>query len=132
MNAWFDKGYEYVGTQGINLATADLRLALVSSDYSFSAADEFYSVPEAFQVAAPVALSGKAFTGNILTADPVTWPAVSFVTAAGSYAILFEHNGGASSTWRLLAYIDTADGLPVTPIGDDIVFTPKNSQYALL
>jgi hypothetical protein len=45
------------------------------------------------------------------------------VTGAQSEAlIIYRHNSGANTTWRLVCYLDTnVTGLPVTPNGGDIV-----------
>jgi hypothetical protein len=38
--------------------------------------------------------------------------------------IVYRHNSGANTTWRLVVYLDTSvTGLPVTPNGGDITVT---------
>lgn len=131
MNRWYEKGLNLIANKGVDLDTDDIRLALVAAGYQANfVTDQYYSTPEAFEVAAGVALSGRSLSAGALLASPVTWPSVS--GSPGSFAILFMHNGGASSTWPLLGYIDTAATLPVTPDGDDIVLTFAGGVVAYL
>jgi hypothetical protein len=52
----------------------------------------------------------------------VTYTAVSGATVEA--LVIYRHNSGANTTWRLVAYIDTSvTGLPVTPNGGDISIT---------
>lgn len=51
---------------------------------------------------------------------------VTFTAVVGATAealIIFRSNSGASSTKRLVAFIDGVTGMPVTPNGGDIIVT---------
>jgi hypothetical protein len=58
-------------------------------------------------------------TSGIVDANDVTLTAVSGAAGQCSYLCIFKDTG-ADATSPLLAYIDTATGLPVTPNGGDI------------
>ena len=57
------------------------------------------------------------FDGTDLTFTSVTGATVEAL-------VLYRKNGGANTTWPLIAYIDTSvTGLPVTPNGGAITIT---------
>jgi hypothetical protein len=115
-----------LGTTGLNLTTADLRVLLIDlADYTYADNHEFLSI-----------VSGSA----IVSTSP-TLTSVTFGTLSGSYGaldaadtsftnvtgdpsealILYSHDGGVDSARRLIAYIDTGIvGVPVTPNGGNI------------
>lgn len=62
-------------------------------------------------------LATKTVTGGVADAADLTFTAVTGSTVE---AIVLYKDTGVSSTSRLIAYIDTATGLPVTPNGGDI------------
>lgn len=98
--------------------------------YSYSAAHDFYND-----------LSGLVQSAGSDNVSRISTPTVSSVadgrfdgdnctlascTAGNSLEaiIIYRHNSGANTTWRLVAFIDTgATGLPVTPNGGDITIT---------
>lgn len=56
-------------------------------------------------------------------ADNVTYTAVAG-TVSYEALIVYRHNAGANTTWRLVVYLDTSvTGLPVTSNGGDITVT---------
>jgi hypothetical protein len=69
-------------------------------------------------VGSPVNLTGKTVTLGVADANDVTFTSV---TGATVEAIIIFKDTGTPSTSRLIAYIDTGTGLPVTPNGGDIV-----------
>ncbi|MEO0248083.1 MAG: hypothetical protein ABIN58_00800 [candidate division WOR-3 bacterium] len=81
------------------------------------AADEFYDVipPAAIAAVGTAPLSGKSFTGGEFRADDMTFGPVAAVGVCD--AIVLWHDTGNPATSRLLVYIDTYTGLPVTPDG---------------
>lgn len=76
------------------------------------------SVVALARVAGPIALSSKAVVGGAADAADVTFPSV---VGATSQAVMLVKHTGADATDTLLAYIDTATGLPITPNGGDII-----------
>ena len=63
-------------------------------------------------------LASKTNTNGVADAADVTFTSVS---GASVEAIVLYKDTGSSATSPLIAYIDTATGLPVTPNGSDIV-----------
>lgn len=69
------------------------------------------------RIAISAALSTKTKALGVANAANVVWSAV---TGASIEAIAIYQDTGVEGTSRLIAYIDTATGLPVTPNGGDI------------
>lgn len=75
------------------------------------------------RIAGPVTLTSKSTTGGAADAADCTFTAV---TGASIEAIIIYKDTGTESTSPLIAYIDTATGLPITPNGGDIIVTWDN------
>ena len=80
-------------------------------------------IPTSARIAGPVTLTSKATTGGAADAADVTFPSV---TGASIEAIIIYADTGVEATSPLIAYIDTATGLPITPNGGDIIVTWDN------
>lgn len=124
-NALFDPGREGFLDGTIDFDTAVVKAALVRG-YTFDATDKFVAdLSGATLVATSAALASKTVTNGIADAADVTYSAVA-AGAAVTSIVIFQSSavgGGAdvaTSAQRLIAYIDTATGLPVTPNGGDI------------
>lgn len=78
-------------------------------------------------VGARIALSGNLTTktniGGVFDADDAVFSTVSGVQS--EYVVIYKDTGTASTS-KLIAYIDTATGLPVTPNGQNITVTWDN------
>ena len=74
-------------------------------------------------IAASAAFSGKTTLGGAADANDVTFSSVS---GASIEAIVLYKDTGTEATSPLIAYIDTATGLPITPNGGDIIVTWDN------
>lgn len=77
-------------------------------------------IPSSSRITQPVTLTAKTTTGGAADAADVTFPSVS---GNSIEAIIIYSDTGVESTSPLIAYIDTATGLPITPNGGDI--TPR-------
>jgi hypothetical protein len=97
------------------LDTDNIKSMLVREAYN--AADQFLDDVIA-AVATSVNLTTKTITLGTFDTDDIVHTAVGS-GAAINYIILYQDTG-ASATSRLIAHIDTATGLPVTPDGTDI------------
>ena len=120
-NRLYDKGREAFLTGQINWLTDDIRALLIdTNDYpANTATDQFLSdIPPAAIVATSGSLGTRDATAGVADAADVTWPTV---TGDQSEAVVLYKHTGVSGTARLIAYIDVATGLPVTPNGGDIV-----------
>jgi hypothetical protein len=101
--------------------TADVRVVLVDlADYTFDSSHQFLSsVPAGARVAVTAAgLANKTGVSGVADADNVGFGNVSGDPSEA--LILYDHTGGADGARRLIAFLDTATGLPVTPNGGAI------------
>lgn len=118
-NALYDKGREGFLDGSIDWDSGDIRVSLVASAYTYSAAHEFMSDIGANDNGRSAALSSKTVTGGVADAADTT------LTATGAVAcealVIFQHTG-SDATARLIAYIDTPSaGLPFTPSASQVV-----------
>ena len=87
-------------------------------------AHEFLSdIGTGARIATSGAFTGKATVGGAADANDVTFTSV---TGASIEAIVLYKDTGTDSTSPLIAFIDTATGLPITPNGGDIIVTWDN------
>jgi hypothetical protein len=75
------------------------------------------------RIAGPVTLTSKSTAGGAADAADCTFPSVS---GPSIEAIVIYVDTGTEATSPLIAYIDTATGLPITPNGGDIIVTWDN------
>lgn len=80
-------------------------------------------IPTSARIAGPVTLTAKSTTGGAADAADVTFTSV---TGASIESIVIYIDSGQENTSPLIAYIDTATGLPITPNGGDIIVTWDN------
>jgi hypothetical protein len=119
-NVIYDLGRESFLKGEISWDADNIVTVLVDlADYTANlATDQFItSVPAAARVAVSGNLASKTTTDGSADAADVTF---SSVTGDISEALVIYQNTGVEGTSRLIAYIDTATGLPVTPNGGDI------------
>lgn len=133
-NALFDPGREGFLAGEIDWDTAAVKVALVRG-YTFSASHRFVSDVTGAGgtlVATSAALTSKTVTAGVADAADVTFTSVASGSAITGI-IVFQSSavtGGAdvaASAQRLIAWIDTATGLPVTPNGGDITIQWDNA-----
>lgn len=108
----FDKGREGILDTTIAM-TGDIRVMLVKSAYVFSAAHQFVAdLTAGNDNGRSVALATKTYTSGVF--DAVDTSITATASAACNALVIFLHTG-VDATARLIAYIDTATGLPFTP-----------------
>lgn len=118
-NALYPKGKEGFLDGSIDWDTDNIKVALCRG-YTYDAADSVRDDLAGITVVATSGnLSGKSVTGGVADAADVTYTAVAAGAACDS--IIIYKDNGSSATDRLIAFIDTASNLPVTPNGSDIV-----------
>lgn len=131
----FDPGREGFLKGEIDWDTGVMKAALVRG-YTFSAGHKFVSDVTGAGgtlVSTSAALASVTVTSGVADAADVTFTAVT-AGAAIPAIIIFQSSavtGGAdvaASAQRLVAYIDTATGLPVTPNGQNISVTWDNGS----
>lgn len=118
-NVLYDPGRQAFLEADLDWTGQDMRVILIDlADYTFSAAHQFLtSVPAGARVAVSGALTGKTATSGVADADDVTFTSV---TGDQSEALIIYQHTGVDATSRLVAYIDTATGFPITPNGGNI------------
>ena len=107
----------------INWMTDTVKVILVStSAYTPQTAVHQYlaDIPVSARIAGPVTLTAKATTGGAADAADCTFTSVLGATIN---AIVIYKDTGTEATSPLIAYIDTATGLPISPNGGDIIVT---------
>ena len=103
------------GATGVYAALVD------TGTYTYSAAHQFYSSLTGVVGTDQEILTKTQATG-IFDGTDLTFTAVSGATVEA--IVLYRKNGGANTTWPLIAYIDAGvTGLPVTPNGGNITIT---------
>lgn len=119
-NALYAKGRESFLKGEISWSADNIKTVLVdTATYTVDLANhQFLSdIPVGERVATSANLTAKTTTAGTADAADVTF---SSVTGDQSEALVVYQDSGAEGTSRLIAYIDTASGLPVTPNGGDI------------
>ncbi|AMT70000.1 hypothetical protein [Mycobacteroides immunogenum] len=121
-NALYDKAREAFATGGINWNADTIKVVLVDTSggaYTPNLATNQYlsDIAPAARVATSNALTGKTATAGVCNAANVNFSAVS---GASVEALVIYKDTGNPATSNLIALIDTATGLPVSPNGGDI------------
>lgn len=119
-NALFDKGREGFLDGSIDWDTNNIKLSCIdhADDTPAPATDTNWSdILAAARVATSANLASKTVTAGVADAADVTLTAV---TGDPFESIVFFADTGTESTSRLIAFVDTATGLPCTPNGGDI------------
>lgn len=124
-NVLYAKGREGFLDGNIDWDTHTIKALLVDADYVFSAAhDNLDDIPVAGRVGTAQTLASKTVTDGVADAGDVVFTSVSNATPV--VAVVLYKDTGVESTSRLIAYIDTATGLPVTPNGGNITVSWDN------
>jgi hypothetical protein len=119
-NALYGLGREAFLNGGINWTSDNIKCVLVdNADYTVSidTHDFLSDVTLAGRVATSGNLATKTSTLGVAGAADITLTAVS---GDVSESLVIYQDSGSSTTSKLIAYIDTAAGLPVTPNGGNI------------
>lgn len=119
-NVLYPKAKEDFLAGNLNMSSNTITLALIDTDiYTYNAAHEDRAdIPNTAVVAESV-LATKTITSGVFDADDATF---STVSGANCEALVIYHTDvqGGNTASRLIAYIDTATGLPILPNGGDI------------
>jgi hypothetical protein len=118
-NALYGKGRDKFLNGSINWTSDTIKLYLIdTADYTVAIdTHEFASDVAAASKVATATLAGKSSALGVADANDTVFSAV---TGDPSEALILWKDTGTQSTSPLIAYIDTATGLPVTPNGGDI------------
>ena len=117
-NALYSKAKEAFLNGSINMVANTITIALVDTGvYTYSASHQFRNEVSNSAVISSTTLANKTITNGVFDADDATF---SSVTGANCEALLIFQDTGIQTTSRLIAYIDSATGLPILPNGGDI------------
>lgn len=120
-NALYDNGRQAFADGAIDLASDTIKVALVSASYTPNlSSDQYLSTISGDVVGTAVQLTSPTTTAGVFDAADVTFSSVT--GSAAKYLVIYKDTGTASTS-PLIACIDTATGLPVTPNGGDINVT---------
>lgn len=119
-NALYDTGRNAFLTGDIDWVADTIKAVLVdTADYTVNlSSHDFLDDVGAPARVATGTLASKTATAGVADAADLTF---STVTGDVSEALIIYKDTGVEGTSQLIAYIDTATGLPVTPNGGDIV-----------
>ena len=120
MSQLFDPGREGFLDGTIDWDTGDIRVMLSKSAYTLVASHKFISdLPAATaDNGRSAALTGKTVTNGVANAASTSLTATSAV--ACNALIVYQYNASDTAA-RLIAYIDSATGLPFTPAASQTV-----------
>ena len=131
-NALYPKAKEAFLNGSINMVSNTITIALVDTGvYTYSSSHQYRNEVSNSAVISSATLSNKTITNGVFDADDATF---SSVTGANCEALLIFQDTGIQSTSRLIAYIDSATGLPILPNGGDIsvAFSSRSSRILAL
>jgi len=120
MNTLFSFGREGFLDGQISWSTNTIRAVLVDTSIyavNFATNQWLSDIPVEARVATSAPLSSKTITAGVAGAAAATFTSVTGQRCA---AIVLFRDSGVASTSRLIAYLDQAVGLPVTPNGGNI------------
>jgi hypothetical protein len=122
-NALYDAGREAFLNADIDWSVDNIKAVLVdTAAYTVNLAthNALDDIAGGARISTSANLASKTSTAGVADAADVTFTAV---TGATVEAIVIYKDTGVESTSLLIAYIDTATGLPVTPGGGNITVT---------
>lgn len=125
-NTLYDSARQGFLEAQVNWLTDTMKVLLVDSGAytpNVSTHQFLADIPISSRIAGPVTLTSKTTTGGAADAADVTFTSVS---GASIEMIVIYKDTGTEATSPLLAMIDTATGLPITPNGGDIIVTWDN------
>jgi phage tail sheath gpL-like len=127
-NVLYPKAKEGFLGGDIDLEVDNIVAVLVdTAAYSYNASHVFLSeIPIGDRIATSNNLSTKSILNGVFNSDDLVYPSV---TGDVSEALVLVQDSGDAATSRLVAYIDTATGLPVTPNGTNINVTVNTSGW---
>lgn len=117
-NALYPKAKEAFLLGLIDVSSDTITIALVDTgEYTFSANHQYRSDISNTAVISTATLTSKTSTNGVFDADDATF---NSVTGANCEALIIYQNTANDATSRLIAFIDSATGLPILPNGGDI------------
>lgn len=114
-NALYGKGREAFANGGINWGSDTIKAVLVdtgSYTVSINTHDNLDDIPSGARIGSAVTLASKTNALGVLGAADISFTGLT--SAPSIEALVIYKHTGTESTSTLIAYIDTATGLPVS------------------
>jgi hypothetical protein len=124
-NALYDKGREGILDGTIAVSSSNIKCLFATSSYTVNLSTHQFVSDLTNIVVRSGNFASKTETGGVFDAADITFTAV---TGSACAFIIGYYDTGTDSTARLIFYIDTATGLPVTPNGGDITISWDNGS----
>ena len=121
MNQFYAKARQRFLLGQFNWLTMTVKAILVDSSYysvNLNTHEYLADIPVAARIATSAAFTNKTAVDGAADAGDITFTAIS--GASLEYIVLYSDTG-TESTSPLIAFIDTATGLPLTPNGGNII-----------
>lgn len=131
-NALYDLGREGFLDGNISWSADSIKTVLVDSALytpNLTTHEFLSSIPAGARTATSANLTAKTVAAGIADASDATFTAVP-VDSSQEYVVIYQDTGDVNTS-RLIAFIDTATGLPVTPNGGDIVVEWSNGAVKI-
>lgn len=125
-NTLYDKARQRYLEGQFNMLTDTVKVMLVDTGAytpNFTAHEFVADIPISARVTPPITMTSKTTSGGAFDAADTTFTSVS---GPSIETIIIFKDTGTEATSPLIAYIDTATGLPITPNGGDIIVTWDN------
>jgi hypothetical protein len=126
-NGLYDKGREAFGNAGVNWGSDTIKCILVDTGaYTPNlATDQFLNIIAGGAIiGTAVTLASKTNTAGVMDAADISFTGLS--SAPTIEALVIYKDTGSSATSPLIAYIDTATGLPVAALATQVDVTWDN------
>lgn len=125
-NVLYNKAKQEFLQAGLDLSVLDLKVAGVNitggaTQYVFSQSHDFFNdIPVGARVTSlSASLASKTFIDGVFDADDLVPAWISLIGEEFEAIILINYTG-TDATSNLIAFIDTATGLPLTPNGNNV------------
>lgn len=121
---FYPKGAEKMLRASINYDSDTIKVAILSSSYTYSAAHEFYSDVSAYVIGTPQTLTSKATTGGVFDAADPDFGAIAAGSTMGML-VLYKDTGTAGTS-PLLEYNSDVTGFPAATHGGGVTIPWNN------
>lgn len=113
-NTLYPLGKQAFLSGAIDLTSATVKVAMVTSSYSYSSSHQYYSdvTPGSNVVGTPQTLASKTVTNGVFDAADISFVSLS-ATATINYLVVYK-DSGSNSTSPLIALLDSGTGLPIS------------------
>lgn len=107
------------GDSNIDINDGTVKVALSSAAYN--SAHDFYDDVSASTIGTPQTIANTTVTNGLFDGDNVTFTAVASGSTVSTLIVYIDT--GSAATSRLVAFLDSASGLPLPTNGGDITIT---------